>query len=162
MKKRKKIHGFSQISGRIYWPTNRLASIFFWFRSLRQQEVVYHTSLRHMYSCQQNLHRWLHWKLSKWQAKCHHIDNIFDTDCTGCCQNANFRCSQSWKFLQDGDISISVLTTHKQLCTMGRHGSILDKVWGSLSSSYQSVIFEDLCARSRYQGQGQVITAHIF
>ena len=44
------------------------------------------------------------------KEKCQHFDEIFITGCTESCQNDNFQCSQWWKFHQNDNISLSVLT----------------------------------------------------
>ena len=47
----------------------------------------------------------------KW--KCHHVDKIFITGCTGSCQNDNFQCSQWRKFDQNDNISTWELASVK-------------------------------------------------
>ena len=64
-------------------------------------------------------------KSLKW--KCCHFDKIFITDCTGSCQNDNFKCSQWWKFHQNDNIYVSVSLI---LC-LGKHFrfSVWDLTW---------------------------------
>ena len=42
--------------------------------------------------------------------KCRHCDEIIITDCTGSCHFDNFRCSRWWKFHQNDNISVSVVS----------------------------------------------------
>ena len=44
------------------------------------------------------------------KRKCRHFDEIFITGCTGSCHFDNSQCSQWWKFHQNDNISVSVLS----------------------------------------------------
>ena len=54
------------------------------------------------------MHYWPLWRESTLKRKCLHFDEIFNTGCTGSCQNDNFQCSQWLKFCQNDDIFVSV------------------------------------------------------
>ena len=45
------------------------------------------------------------------KQECLHFDEIFITGCTGSCQNDNFQSSQWWKFRQNDDIFVSVMSS---------------------------------------------------
>ena len=48
--------------------------------------------------------------LSSLKWKCRPFDEIVITGCTGSCHFDNFQCSQWWKFRQNDDISVSMLS----------------------------------------------------
>ena len=63
------------------------------------------------------------------ERKCRHFDESLITGCTGSCHFDNFQCSQWWKFHQNEDISVSVMSSASSGCagcrlpSLGHHGS---------------------------------------
>ena len=91
------------------------------------------------------LHIWFMWT-NITETEMSSFDKIFINGCTWSCQNDNFQCSQWWKFHQNDDISVSVITwafTH-----LTRSGSETLHV----ITSSEALVFVCVAKRLRWAG----------